>query len=54
MSAALLILVLVASSLGLLGLLRLCAALRAGQCERLIEGNPELAVPAPQELRRAA
>jgi hypothetical protein len=40
---------------GLLGLLGLCAGLRAGQCARLLEDNPDLAVPAPaQELRRAA
>jgi hypothetical protein len=40
---------------GLLGLLGLCAGLRAGQCARLLEEAPDLAAPAlPQELRRAA
>lgn len=52
MVAALLALLFTGSALGLIGI---CAAVRAGQCSRRLEESPHLAVPAPpQELRRAA
>lgn len=40
---------------GALGLIGICAAMRAGQCSQHLESSPHLAVPAPPpELRRAA
>ena len=52
MIAALVALTVIAGGLGLLGL---CAGMRASQCSRLLEEAPELvALPEPYELPRAA
>jgi hypothetical protein len=53
MIAALIVLLVVGGFLGLVGL---CAGLRAGQCSRRLEESPHLAAPAPlqQDVRRAA
>lgn len=52
MLAVLIILAFIAGSLGLLGL---CAVMRAGQCSRMLEESPQLAAPpASLELPRAA
>jgi hypothetical protein len=52
MILALIVIVLVG---GPLGLIALCAALRSGQCARLLEESPAMTQSLqPQELRRAA
>jgi hypothetical protein len=50
MVVALILIAIVVAPLGLVGL---CAVMRAGQCERLVEATADLAAP-PEELRRAA
>ena len=52
MAAVLIVALVIGGGLGLLGL---CAAVRAGQCSQWLEKSAESAdAPLPQELRRAA